>query len=128
MIFNYYLYEKTLMDKSFSDKIVANLAKILRDRNLTQAAMATYADTTPSQFSKILKGSVKLSLDQISNIAKHLSMSEIDLITYPDKYVKKSEQGGEPVEAVLQIKLQKEKKDQVLKMIFGENNLEILNK
>ncbi len=116
------------MDKSFSDKIVANLAKILRDRNLTQAAMATYADTTPSQFSKILKGSVKLSLDQISNIAKHLSMSEIDLITYPDKYVKKSEQGGEPVEAVLQIKLQKEKKDQVLKMIFGENNLEILNK
>ena len=55
-------------------------------------------------------------------------MSEIDLITYPDKYVKKSEQGGEPVEAVLQIKLQKEKKEQVLKMIFGENNLEILNK
>ena len=35
------------MDKSFSDKIVANLAKILRDRNLTQATMATYADTTP---------------------------------------------------------------------------------
>lgn len=36
--------------------------------------------------------------------------------------------GEEPVEAILQIKLKKDKKDQVLKLVFGDNNIEILNK
>ncbi len=34
----------------------------------------------------------------------------------------------EPVEAILQIKLKKDKKDQVLNLIFGEHNLEIFDK
>lgn len=34
----------------------------------------------------------------------------------------------EPLEAILQIKLKKDKKDQVLKLVFGDNNIEILNK
>ncbi len=116
------------MDKSFTEKIVGNLHKILIARNLTQASMAEFAGTTPSQFSKILNGQVKLTLEQISNIATHLKMSEIDLITYPEKYVPLSEKKSEPVEAVLQIRLQQEKKDQVLRLVFGENNLEILNR
>ena len=120
------------MDKSFTDRIVGNLHKILRDNDIPQARMAEYAGTTPSQFSKILSGQVKLTLEQISKIATSLSMSEIDIITYPDKYVKQSDKQSdkqsEPVEAILQIKLQKEKKDQVLRLVFGENNLEILNR
>ena len=35
---------------------------------------------------------------------------------------------SEPVEAILQIKLKKDKKDQVLNLIFGEHNLEIFDK
>lgn len=116
------------MEKTFSEQIIVNLQKILRDRNLSQAAMADFAGTTPSQFSRILSGQVKLTIEQISNIASHLAMSEIDIITYPDKYIKQEPVKPEPVEAILQIKLQKDKKDQVLKLIFGENNLEILNK
>ena len=42
--------------------------------------------------------------------------------------LKKEESESEPVEAILQIKLQKSKKDQVLKLIFGDNDIEILNK
>lgn len=34
----------------------------------------------------------------------------------------------EPIKATLQIELKKDKKDQVLKLVFGDNNLEILNK
>lgn len=116
------------MDKTFTDRIVGNLHKILRENDIPQARMAEYAGTTPSQFSKILSGQVKLTLEQISKIATSLSMSEIDIITYPDKYVKQSEKQSEPVEAVLQIRLQKEKKEQVLRLVFGENNLEILNR
>ena len=76
----------------------------------------------------LMNGDVKLSLAQLSNIATGLEMREIDIITYPDVYVKKDNTDAEPVEVVLQIKLQKDKKDQVLKLAFGDNNLEILNK
>lgn len=112
----------------FTEQIINNIRKVMNDRGLTQATMSEYADTSPSQFSKILNGTVQLSLLQLSNIARNLSMSEIDLISYPDRYVKFDKQPEEPVEAVLQIKLKKDKKDQVLKLVFGDNNIEILNK
>ena len=83
---------------------------------------------TSSQFSKVLKMKVKLSVVQLSKLAQSLSMSEIVVITYPDRYVKVQDSEAEPVEAVLQIKLKKDKKDQVLKLVFGDNNIEILNK
>lgn len=112
----------------FSEKIIDNIRKIMRDRNLTQATMAEYMGTSESQFSKILSGSVKLSLLQLENLATNLSIREIDIITYPDVYVNRESSGQEPVRAVLQIELQKEKKDQILKFVFGENNIELLNR
>lgn len=112
----------------FSEKILQNIRRIMTDRNLTQYAIAQYMGTSESQFSKILKGTVQLSLKQLENLASNLSMSEIDIITYPAKYVEDVAKEYEPVEAVLQIKLKKDKKDQVLKLVFGENNIEILNK
>ncbi len=111
--------------------LVDNLRKIMVDRNITQAALAEYADTTPSQFSKIMSGQLHLSLLHVSNIARGLNLNEIDLFTYPEIYEKKDlskDSSHEPIEATLQIKLRKDKKDQVLKLVFGEHNLEILNK
>ena len=74
-------------ENSFYTGIIDSLRKLMNDKHLTQAAMADYADTTPSQFSKILKGTVYLSIAQISKIAHSLSMSEIDVMTYPKKYI-----------------------------------------
>ncbi len=111
--------------------VVEKLRKMMTDKNITQAAMAEYAETSPSQFSKILNGQLQLSLSHISNIARNMKIKELDIFTYPDVYVKKdgkTEVEQEPIEATLQIKLKREKKDQVLKLVFGENNLEILNK
>lgn len=112
----------------FSEKIVDNIRKIMRDKNLTQVLTAEYMGTSESQFSKILNGKVQLSLWQLENLARRLEMREIDIITYPNVYIEKGFAGDEPVEAVLQIKLKKDKKDQVLKLVFGDNNIEILNK
>lgn len=114
--------------KMLSEKIIGNIRKIMRDRGLSQVAMAEYAGTSESQFSKILNGKVQMSLWQLENLATALSIREIDLITYPQVYVEKNSGEEEPVEAVLQIKLKKDKKDQVLKLVFGDNNIEILNK
>lgn len=112
----------------FYSQILENIRKLQRDRNLTQATMADAIDVTPSQMSKMLRGNVSFSIEHISKLAHSMSMSEIDLFTYPEKYVKLSPGESEPVEAILQIKLKKDKKDQVLKLVFGENDIEILNK
>ena len=112
----------------FEEGIVDNIRKIMKEKNLTQATLAEYACTSESQFSKILNGKVHFSLQQIENIASKLSMREIDIMTYPKVFVEKEQAGEEPVEAILQIKLKKDKKDQVLKLIFGDNDIEILNK
>ncbi len=53
-------------------------------------------------------------------------MSEIDIITYPVKYLPVDKVTKEPVKAVLQIELSKEKRDQVFKLVFGEGCSEIL--
>lgn len=114
---------------TFTETIRTNLRKIMNDRGLTQATLASYANTSASQFSKILNGVVSLSLEQLSNLAQSLSMREIDIITYPEIYKNaNSGKDNDPVEAILQIKLKKDKKDQVLKLVFGEHDIEILNK
>lgn len=64
-------------------------------------------------------------LEIISNV---LGVSVVDLITYPKKYVESDMVNDEPMEAILQVRLRKDKKDQVLKLVFGENNIEILNR
>ena len=110
--------------------IVENIRKIISDRKISQKAMAAYAGTSASQFSKILSGEVQLSLRQISNIATNIGLREIDLFTYPDIYEKRrnGENFSDEVRATLTIELSQSKKEQVLKLVFGENNLEILNR
>ena len=110
--------------------VVENIRKIIMDKGITQVAASELVGTSASQMSKILNGEVQISIWQISNFATNLGMEIIDGFTYPNKYVKAEDRNDnkEPIEAVLQIKLRKDKKDQVLKLIFGEHNLEILNK
>ena len=101
----------------------------MADKSLTQATMARYADTSASQFSKILNGTVQLSLEQLSNLATNLSMREIDIITYPEIYVSKEEtKSDDNVEVVLQMRLTRDKKNQILNLVFGDNDIEILNR
>lgn len=108
--------------------VLDNIVKILNSKNLPHAELAVPLDVAESNVSKLLNGKARLTYDALAKIANHLSMSVIDIITYPDKYVPSATPEAEPVEATLQIKLKKDKKDQVLKLVFGENNLEILNK
>lgn len=112
----------------FTETVINNIRKIMNDSNLTQAVMASYIGVSPSQFSKILSGTVQLSLNQLSNLATSLSIREIDIITYPDRYVSEDNIPSDSPEVSLQIKLKKDKRDQVMRLIFGDNDIEILNK
>ncbi|MDD4636497.1 MAG: helix-turn-helix transcriptional regulator [Bacteroidales bacterium] len=110
--------------------VIEKLRKIMNDKSITQNYLAELAETTPSQFSKIMNGNVQISIWQLSNIATKLNMDIIDLFSYPDKYEKIGDESSfnNDVKATLTIELKREKKEQVLKLVFGDNNLEILTK
>lgn len=108
----------------FYNTVLENVRKIMIDRNLTQLSIGEMMGAGESSTSRIFSGQGQLTLDHLANLASRLSISVIDIITYTER----QKQESEPVEAILQIKLKKDKKDQVLKLVFGENNIEILNR
>lgn len=114
--------------EDLSKRIAENLRKIIALKKLKQVTVGEYADISESQFSRVLNGQVQLSINQLANIASGLGMDVIDIIKFPEVYVPKDKSQEDESEVVLQFKLKKEKKNQVLKLVFGENNIEILNK
>lgn len=107
--------------------VVKNIVKIRDSKGLTKRKVADALNINEASYGRIESGKIALSYNHLALIARCFDMSVIDVITYPDTYVSKGDDNA-PVEAVLQIKLQSDKRDQVLNLIFGDNNLEILNK
>jgi transcriptional regulator with XRE-family HTH domain len=109
--------------------IVKNISEIRKQKGKNQEVIADALNVDVSVVSNIEKGKRELKVSELEKIANALEVDVLYLMTYPHVYVKKeNEIKQEPVEAILQIRLQSDKKDQVLKLVFGENNLEILNK
>jgi transcriptional regulator with XRE-family HTH domain len=109
--------------------IVKNLTEIRKKNHVSQEVIAEALNVDTSVISNIEKGKRELKVSELEIIAKAIGVDVLYLITYPHIYEKKVDvDSKEPVEAILQIKLQSDKKEQVLKLVFGENNLEILNK
>ncbi len=111
-----------------SEKIIQNLVKIKNEKNFTQKAIGQMGGIDESQFSRVLNGSVGLSMDQLEDIASGLGMNVIDIITYPEVYVPRTSISDDDVEAVLMVRLKDRKKKEILKSVFGDENIEILNK
>lgn len=108
--------------KTYQDEIIANILKIMKDKDITQADIVRKTGMDKSTVSKLISGETLLKVNTLSEISTALGVSVADIVTYP---------GGndtEPVEAILQIRLKKDKKDQVLRLVFGDNNIEILNR
>lgn len=111
-------------------KIAENIKAIRLAKQIKQKVVADALGLEITAISNFENGKRDIRVSELESIAKALGVSVIDLITYPDKYEPSanSERKEEPFEAVLQIKLSKEKKDQVFQLMFGEHCLEILNK
>lgn len=97
-------------------------------KGLNQTVIADALNVDTAVVSNIENGKRELKVSELEKIANALRVSVIDLLTYPKIYVEATSNVAEPIEAILQIRLRKDKKEQVLKLVFGENNLEILNK
>lgn len=118
---------KDLFYMVLQERLMLNVRKILTDRGLIQSYISTHSDFSESKVSKIMTLEQRMTVEDLAVFAKVFSLREIDLFTYPDIYIPREAPEEAPVEAVLQIRLTKDKKDQVMKLVFGENNIEILN-
>lgn len=107
--------------------VIENIKKIRIEKGVTQEVLADALSVDNSVLSNIERGKRELKVSELEIIANCLGVRVIDLFTWPVRYVEPSYE-NDNVEAVLQIKLKKDRKEQVLKLVFGDNNLEILNK
>ena len=108
--------------------VIDNIKEIRKENGVNQELIAEALGVDTSVVSNIEKGKRELKVSELEKIAKVLEVDVLYLLTYPHVYVRSDDSAPDPVEAVLQIKLRSDKKDQVLRLVFGENNLEILNK
>lgn len=105
--------------------------KIIRESNgLSQEDLAEKMNKSQSSYARIELGVTKIDFETLKDFSSAVGMTEIDVITYPEKWapIGSSQEDGDDTKVVLQIELKKEKKDQVMKLVFGDNNIEILNK
>lgn len=111
--------------------ILENIKAMRDERGFTQEYMAVQLNVSQPAYLNWEKGKRELTYNILVSISHIFQCRVIDIITYPDKYSLvqyNTQQQDEPLEAILQIRLKKEKRNQVLSLVFGENNLEILNK
>jgi transcriptional regulator with XRE-family HTH domain len=118
-----------LVNFRLMESILKNIRAIREAKGYSQDQIADKLQISQSQYARFERGATKTDLETLYSFSSIVGLNLIDLITYPKKYIDIDEiSGTETVEATLQIRLAKDKKDQVLKLVFGENSLEILNK
>ena len=104
--------------------VVRNFRLIRESKGLSQEMVAEKMHKTQSSYARIERGATKIDLETLFMFAKVMDMTVVDVIVYPKKMVEEGKNMN--VEAILQLRLTKEKKDEVLKIVFGNNNLELL--
>lgn len=113
---------------NYQERIMTNILKLLNIRGINQAEISRRTGIDKSTVSKLFSGETQLKINTLSEISTAIDVPVVDIITFPEKFERVSSAGEEPAEVIVQLKLKKEKKDQVLKLLYGENNIEIFNK
>lgn len=122
------LLKKKTRSMGVQEQLRKSIQKLMNDKDIPSKQLAAIIDTDYSQVRRILKGDGNFTLQHVEFLSTYLGLRPIDIFTWPDIYEKPGKPGSEPAEVLVQLRLTKEKKDQVLKLVFGENNIEILNK
>ena len=98
--------------------ILRNIDAIRRNKGYSQEYLASQIGIKQAGLSLIMSGERELKYNTLLQIANALQESVIDIIAYPEKYVL-SRDNNISTETVLQIKLDNDKNEQVLKIVFG---------
>lgn len=107
-----------------------NIKEIREKAGFSQDEMAAKMNISQSTYARFETQITKIDLDRVDAFAKALNMSTVDVITFPDRYINVVDIGKEinrtEPEVVVQIKVTKSKREEILKTILGDN-VELLN-
>lgn len=111
------------------EKILRNIRTFREKANYSQEQLAEKMNISQPKYARFERGATKTDLDMLLSFCDALGLTIIDLLTYPEKYVNLDDLPNQSEDKVLlSIEIKKDKKDQIMKLVFGDNNLEILNK
>lgn len=112
------------------EKILENIRILRQKANYSQEQMAEKMNVTQPKYARFERGATKTDLDMLLLFCNVLKISIVELFTYPKRYVDMDDIPSLHREdtVLLSIEIKKEKKDQIMKLVFGDNSLEILNK
>lgn len=112
-----------------------NLRSIREKAVMSQEKVAELMNVTQSKYARFERGATKIDLEMLETFASVFDLNIVDVLTWPKKYVdydilpeNHPEKVSTDPKVSLLIELDKEKKSQVLKLVFGKNSLEIFNK
>ncbi len=108
--------------KTELNEIIEKIRVIRENGGDSQESMAEKMGITQSKYARFERGTTKTDLNTLVIFCNVAKMTLKEFFLYPEK------PKLDDIKAQLTIELKKEKKDQVLKLVFGDNNLEILNK
>ncbi len=108
-------------------KVTENITKIREELGISKSELAKRLGVSDSVVSRIESENRELKVSDLAKIAKALKVREIDLLTWPDRYVLDPNQHDE-VEAILQIKLKQELKQRLLRELFDKEDIILLDK
>lgn len=117
--------------ENVDDEIIKKIVEMRKKQGITQAKVAKAMNVTAASYSRLESGEVALTYRHLTVYASLFGMSIPELLVYPNRCVIKESSDTdteEPTEVLFQVKLRKDKKDQAMKLIFGDNYLEIFNK
>jgi transcriptional regulator with XRE-family HTH domain len=107
--------------------IVENIIKIRREKGISQEIIANALHVDTSVISNIENRKRELKVNELEIIAKTLAVDVLYLLTYPHIYVKREANNTlNQIDTILQIKLAGDKKDEILKLLFSNKDLEFL--
>lgn len=106
------------------------IKEIREKAGLSQDEMAEKMNISQPTYARFERHRTKIDLQRLEVFAKVMNMTPIDVITYPDRYINVVDIGKEinrtEPEVIVQIKVTKSKREEILKTILGEN-VELLN-
>lgn len=102
-----------------------NIKTLISVTGTKQEALATAIGYRQSFMSEMLNKKKEIKYSTLLLIAKFFGMSIVDLITYPKVFIPKA--GDDmPAEAILQLRLSPDKRDQVMRLVFGSDVVDLI--
>jgi len=103
-----------------------NIRVIRIEKGIKQSVIADCLDCDVSTISNIELGKREVKVNELEKIANALGVSVVDLLMWPVKYVPAHKE-EDKIRTLLQIELTDKKREEVLKILFGDKDIKILN-